>query len=77
MKCVICNQKITADPFGWDGGSNAEPVAKGICCYRCDIDVVLTSRLLQQGFDRRDVEGVVAEIWKEASKVTPKMKGVE
>ena len=32
MKCVICNEKITADPNGWEGGCNAEPVASGQCC---------------------------------------------
>ena len=77
MKCVICNEKITADPYGWEGGQNAEPVATGQCCYKCDIDVVLATRLVQQGIDRRDVEGIVAEIWLEASKVTSKRKGVE
>ena len=46
-KCVICNEKITADPFGYEGGCNAEPVASGICCYKCDIDVVLAARLIQ------------------------------
>ena len=50
MKCVICNEKITADPFGWDGGSNAEPVASGQCCYECDMNVVLPARLVQYGF---------------------------
>ena len=29
MKCVICSRRITTDPDGWDGGHNAEPVAKG------------------------------------------------
>ena len=28
MKCVICNEKITADPNGWEGGCNAMPVAE-------------------------------------------------
>ena len=79
-KCVICNEKITADPFGWDGGCNAEPVASGTCCYRCDINVVLTARLIQQGIDRRDVDGIVAEIWLEVAKKDRevyKMKGAE
>jgi len=49
MKCVICNEKITADPFGWEGGCNAEPVKKGQCCYSCDISVVLPARLEQAG----------------------------
>ena len=45
MICVICNEKITADPFGWDGGCNAEPVKEGQCCYGCDISVVLPARI--------------------------------
>ena len=45
MKCVICNEKITADPNGWDGGCNAMPVAEGLCCYTCDISVVLPARI--------------------------------
>jgi len=45
MKCVICNEKITADPFGWEGGCNAEPVKEGQCCYTCDISVVLPARI--------------------------------
>jgi len=50
MKCVICNEKITADPFGWEGGCNAEPVKEGQCCYSCDINVVLPARLAQYGY---------------------------
>jgi len=49
MKCVICNEKITADPFGWDGGCNAEPVKEGQCCHPCDINIVLPARLAQYG----------------------------
>ena len=49
MKCVICNEKITADPFGWDGGCNAEPVTSGQCCYICDNEIVLPARLVQYG----------------------------
>ena len=71
-KCSICNQEITADPFGWDGGCNAEPINNGTCCYECDINVVLPSRLVQQGIDRRDVEGIVAEIWQRISNETSK-----
>ena len=46
-KCVICKQDITADPFGWKGGCNAEPVKVGQCCYQCDINVVLPARIAQ------------------------------
>ena len=49
-KCVICNEKITADPNGWDGGCNAEPVKEGQCCYNCDMNVVLPARLAQYGY---------------------------
>ena len=49
MKCVICNEKITADPFGWEGGCNAEPVKEGQCCYNCDMTIVLPARLEQAG----------------------------
>ena len=46
-KCSICNQEITADPFGWDAGCNAEPINDGTCCYQCDINVVLPARIAQ------------------------------
>ena len=49
MECVICKEKITADPFGWEGGCNAEPVESGQCCHPCDINIVLPSRLAQYG----------------------------
>lgn len=44
-KCVICNEKIMADPFGWEGGCNAQPVKEGQCCYKCDISIVLPARI--------------------------------
>ncbi len=52
MKCVICKEKITADPFGWEGGCNAMPVEEGQCCYQCDISVVLPARLAQYGLGK-------------------------
>ena len=68
MKCVICKEEITTDPFGYVGGCNAEPVASGQCCYRCDIDVVLSARLIQYGYDKENVEQIVIDIWKEVQK---------
>ena len=50
MKCVICNEKITADPFGYEGGCNAMPVASGQCCGYCDDNVVLPARFIQYGY---------------------------
>ena len=50
MECVICNEEITADPFGWEGGCNAMPVANGTCCKRCDDTIVLPARLVLFGY---------------------------
>ena len=47
MKCVICNEKITADPCGWDGGHNAMPVEDGQCCGSCNDTVVTPTRIKQ------------------------------
>ena len=65
MKCVICNEKITADPFGWEGGCNAEPVKEGQCCYTCDISVVLPARLAPYGMTGEWIENAVSEMWKD------------
>ena len=56
MKCVICKQDITADPNGWDGGCNAEPIAEGQCCYVCDNNIVLPARLAQFGYKVKGAE---------------------
>ena len=56
MECVICKQDITADPNGWDGGCNAEPVASGQCCYVCDNTIVLPARLAQFGYKVKGAE---------------------
>ena len=45
MKCSICNNEIGADPYGWNGGNNAEPINSGICCYDCNESVVIPARL--------------------------------
>lgn len=66
MKCVICEQKIEPDPFGWKEGSNAEPVKKGKCCYHCDINVVLPARLIQYGFKEKEISEVIKLKEKEA-----------
>jgi hypothetical protein len=42
--CCLCNFSIT--PEGdWLSGHNAEPVAKGRCCRRCNDNVVVPARL--------------------------------
>ena len=45
MKCSICFINITADPNGWEGGHNAEPINDGECCYLCKEKVVIPARL--------------------------------
>jgi|TARA_B100001758_G_C18304294_1_gene554173 hypothetical protein len=45
--CVICDEPISSDPYGWSGGANAEPIASGRCCYDCDASVVIPYRILQ------------------------------
>ena len=55
-KCVICKQDITADPFGWEGGCNAEPVASGQCCYNCDMSIVFPIRCYSYYAKKREAE---------------------
>jgi hypothetical protein len=56
MKCSICKTEITADPNGWKGGCNAQPVNNGICCYKCDKEIVLPRRLTDAGIDMKNVK---------------------
>ena len=51
MKCSICKTEITADPNGWEGGCNAQPINDGTCCYKCDKEVVLPRRLADAGLE--------------------------
>ena len=53
MKCSICFAKITADPYGWEGGNNAEPVNDGKCCYLCNVKVVIPARLNNHFHNKR------------------------
>ena len=77
MECVICNEKITADPFGYEGGCNAEPVESGQCCHPCDINIVLPARLAQYGIGGGKVENVVTDIHKRIEEELSKRKGAE
>jgi hypothetical protein len=45
MDCVICGGVIGADKHGYSGGANAEPIAEGQCCWRCDEAFVLPRRI--------------------------------
>ena len=66
MNCSICEEKIIADPFGWEGGNNAEPINDGKCCWQCDINVVLPARLAELGFKDIEIEGIIKIKQKEA-----------
>ena len=58
MKCSICKTEITADPNGWEGGCNAQPINDGICCYKCDKEIVLPRRLADAGIDINNAKRV-------------------
>tara|TARA_R100001463_G_scaffold68365_4_gene121869 strand:+ start:74 stop:259 length:186 start_codon:yes stop_codon:yes gene_type:complete len=45
IKCSICKHEITADPYGWNGGNNADPINDGVCCHDCNEAVVIPARL--------------------------------
>ena len=59
MKCSICKEKVTADPFGWEGGANAEPINEGRCCHLCGTRVVLPARLTASGFKEKQITTIV------------------
>jgi len=51
QRCVICEEKIGVDSDGiWDGGHNAEPIQEGLCCERCNNDIVTPERMRRVGF---------------------------
>ena len=46
MECKICGKEILMDADGkWDGLHNAEPIAEGRCCEKCNDTVVVPMRL--------------------------------
>ena len=48
MICVICKNKKTPAPGGWDGGHNPWPIKKkGKCCGKCNDEKVTPKRLEQ------------------------------
>jgi len=58
MDCVICKDPITPDRNGWDGGHNAQPVAKGRCCGTCNDTKVIQARLRNLGYGEESIEGL-------------------
>ena len=44
MKCCICDKTIRKVGL-WTAGNNAQPVAEGRCCAKCNKEVVIPMRL--------------------------------
>ena len=46
LKTIICvEHKVHEGKVYWTQGNNAQPVADGRCCDRCDMGVVIPKRL--------------------------------
>ena len=50
MICIICKGEIDQQynnkgVMYWDQGHNAQPVADGQCCNRCNEDIVIPMRM--------------------------------
>lgn len=62
MICVICKGEIEKHyteegVMYWDQGNNAQPVAHGICCDKCNLDIVLPHRLADIYLNKGDNNG--------------------
>lgn len=65
MKCCVCKGEIEKkySPEGkmyWDSGNNAQPLAEGRCCDKCDCMLVIPMRMGLTG-DRAIATGV--QLW--------------
>jgi len=52
--CCICSNPIEAEftesgDAYWTDGHNAEPVAEGRCCDKCNDNIVIPTRLINAG----------------------------
>ena len=62
LKCIICKGELDIhyDNNGkviWDQGNNAQPVANGICCDKCNMDIVLPHRLADTYLNKGGTNG--------------------
>ena len=48
MKCSICDDQIEVELSGWADGANAWPITDGRCCYKCDEQIVIPTRLARE-----------------------------
>ncbi len=58
IQCVICKRdiehKVHNGRVYWTQGNNAQPIADGRCCDRCDVGVVLRARLVDMQKRRKN-----------------------
>tara|TARA_R100001443_G_C3360954_1_gene179043 strand:- start:1419 stop:1805 length:387 start_codon:yes stop_codon:yes gene_type:complete len=52
MKCILCEGEIDKKynddgVMYWDQGENAQPIADGQCCLKCNNHVVIPGRVVQ------------------------------
>jgi hypothetical protein len=56
-KCILCGKEIeVVKETGWDKGNNAQPLAEGRCCDKCNMTKVIPARLKLQ-FDKDTQKG--------------------
>ena len=68
IKCSICGKAIDRNqyPSGSEYiGCNAQPVNDGVCCEKCDQEIVSPRRLRDRGFEVDD--GFITKLNKEMS----------
>ena len=46
MKCCLCGEKIKVESNGWNKGNNAQPLAEGRCCNKCNVTKVIPARII-------------------------------
>lgn len=60
MKCVICNGEIKGEvittpskfQIALEYGNNADPVAIGKCCDKCNYSIVIPARMLNSKINK-------------------------
>jgi len=56
-ECVLCGDEIDAQPNGWTGGHNAQPLADGQCCSSCNGLVIMARMRQAQEYAEEAVSG--------------------
>ena len=58
--CCFCKKELEKKYHNgelyWDSGNNAEPLKKGRCCDKCNMEIVLPTRIMglrnDEGFEK-------------------------